>query len=62
MVFGLLHGISSGWQAPLALMCMAAAGQTAVASVAGRGTVRPTEVQQPGRAASAPERASSPGP
>lgn len=40
VVFGLLHTVSSGWQAPLALMCVAAAGQVIVAMVAGRGTVR----------------------
>ncbi|ALG15394.1 MFS transporter [Kibdelosporangium phytohabitans] len=38
-VFGLLHTVSSGWSTPLALMCAAAAGQTLVAVVAGRGTV-----------------------
>ncbi|MEV4576520.1 MFS transporter [Nonomuraea jabiensis] len=37
---GLLHTVSSGWQAPIMLMCVAAAGQTIVALVAGAGTVR----------------------
>lgn len=41
VIFGLLHTISSGWQAPIILMCVAAAGQVMVAMVAGRGTVRP---------------------
>ncbi|WP_431919456.1 MFS transporter [Nonomuraea jabiensis] len=41
VVFGLLHTVSSGWQAPILLMCVAAAGQTIVALVAGAGTVRP---------------------
>ncbi|MEV4012568.1 MFS transporter [Nonomuraea angiospora] len=40
VVFGLLHTVSSGWQAPIMLMCVAAAGQTIVALVAGGGTVR----------------------
>ncbi|WP_327087331.1 MFS transporter [Nonomuraea sp. NBC_01738] len=40
VVFGLLHSVGSGWGAPLALMCAAAAGQVFVAIVAGRGTVR----------------------
>ncbi|WP_205740905.1 CynX/NimT family MFS transporter [Haloactinopolyspora alba] len=42
VAFGLLHTVSSGWQAPIMLMCVAAAGQVVVATVAGRGTVRPT--------------------
>ncbi|MFI9504133.1 CynX/NimT family MFS transporter [Nocardia sp. NPDC052566] len=41
VIFGLLHGVSSGWRAPILLLCVAAAGQTVVAMVAGRGTVRP---------------------
>ncbi|MFD9408970.1 MFS transporter [Streptomyces sp. NPDC059989] len=61
VVIGLLHSVSSGWQAPLVLVCVAAAAQTVVALVAGRGTVRPAEVQEPGRVPAAPERASSPG-
>jgi MFS transporter, CP family, cyanate transporter len=40
VVFGLLHTVSSGWRAPLSLVCCAAAAQTLVALVAGRGTVR----------------------
>ncbi|WP_237774177.1 MFS transporter [Actinosynnema sp. ALI-1.44] len=40
VLFGLLHTVSSGWQVPLILMCVAAFGQTVVAAVAGRGTVR----------------------
>ncbi|MEW9554888.1 CynX/NimT family MFS transporter [Nonomuraea sp. NPDC050783] len=54
VVFGLVHTVSSGWRAPLVLMCVAAAGQAIVAMAAGRGTVRPA-------AGRAPERASSPG-
>lgn len=42
VVFGLLHSLSSGWRAPLLLMVVAAATQTAAALVAGRGTVAPT--------------------
>jgi CP family cyanate transporter-like MFS transporter len=41
VVFGLLHTDGSGWQAPIVLMCVAAAGQVVVATVAGRGTVAP---------------------
>ncbi|MFD0635635.1 MFS transporter [Catenulispora yoronensis] len=41
VVFGLLHTVSSGWHAPVVLLCVAAAGQAMVAMVAGRGTVRP---------------------
>jgi CP family cyanate transporter-like MFS transporter len=40
VVFGLLHTVGSGWQAPIVLVCVAAACQVAVAVVAGRGTVR----------------------
>jgi hypothetical protein len=40
VLFGLLHTASSGWHVPLILMCVAAVGQTIVAMVAGRGTVR----------------------
>ncbi|MER7080402.1 MFS transporter, CP family, cyanate transporter [Saccharopolyspora kobensis] len=39
VLFGLLRSTGSGWQAPLALMCVTAAAQTAAAVVAGRGTV-----------------------
>ncbi|GGZ38929.1 MFS transporter [Streptomyces inusitatus] len=60
VVFGLLHTVSSGWQAPLAFMCVAAAGQTVVSLVAGRGTVRSAEVREPDRALSVPESAPSP--
>ncbi|UUV31904.1 MFS transporter [Amycolatopsis roodepoortensis] len=42
VLFGLLHSVSSGWQAPLILMCVAAFGQAVVAMVAGKGTVRPS--------------------
>jgi CP family cyanate transporter-like MFS transporter len=41
VAFGLLHSDGSGWQAPIVLMCLAAAGQVVVAMVAGRGTVQP---------------------
>jgi CP family cyanate transporter-like MFS transporter len=41
VVFGLLHTVGSGWYAPIVLLCVAAAAQTVVATVAGRGTVRP---------------------
>jgi CP family cyanate transporter-like MFS transporter len=41
VAFGLLHTDGSGWQAPIVLMCAAAAGQVIVAIAAGRGTVRP---------------------
>ncbi|WP_020667719.1 MFS transporter [Amycolatopsis nigrescens] len=41
VIFGLLHTASSGWSAPIILLCVAAAGQAVVATVAGRGTVRP---------------------
>lgn len=43
VLFGLLHTVSSGWRAPLVLMCVAAAAQAGVAVVAGRGTVRAAE-------------------
>jgi CP family cyanate transporter-like MFS transporter len=39
VLFGLLHTVSSGWHAPLILMCVAASGQTIVAMAAGKGTV-----------------------
>lgn len=39
VVFGLLHTVSSGWHAPIILLCAAAAGQVIVAWMAGRGTV-----------------------
>ncbi|MEU5692775.1 MFS transporter [Actinosynnema sp. NPDC020468] len=47
VVFGLLHTVSGGWRAPLLLMCVVAAAQTVVALVAGRGTVRVTDEQEP---------------
>ncbi|MFI6907825.1 MFS transporter [Nonomuraea sp. NPDC050394] len=40
VAFGLSHTISSGWRVPIMLMCVAAAVQTIVALLAGRGTVR----------------------
>ncbi|MEV0618279.1 MFS transporter [Nonomuraea sp. NPDC050404] len=49
VVFGLLHTMSSGWQVPILLMCVAAAGQTIVAMVAGAGTVRSGDSQTPDR-------------
>jgi CP family cyanate transporter-like MFS transporter len=52
VIFGLLYTVSSGWQAPIILMCIAAAGQAIVAMVAGRGTVRPVDGREPGRAPS----------
>ncbi|MEV7803125.1 MFS transporter [Microbispora sp. NPDC088329] len=62
VVFGLLHTITDGWQAPIIVMCAAAAGQVIVAMVAGRGTVPPADGRAPGRASSpAPDRAPSPG-
>jgi CP family cyanate transporter-like MFS transporter len=45
VIFGLLHTVSSGWHAPIVLMCVAAAVQTVVAWTAGRGTVRPARVR-----------------
>ncbi|MFF2661942.1 CynX/NimT family MFS transporter [Kitasatospora sp. NPDC058032] len=47
VVFGLLHSLGSGWRAPLLLMVAAAAAQTAVALVAGRGTVLPARGPRP---------------
>ncbi|MEV4888188.1 MFS transporter [Nonomuraea sp. NPDC055795] len=41
VAFGLLHTVGSGWRVPILLMCVAAAVQTIVALVAGRGTVSP---------------------
>ncbi|TDE57996.1 MFS transporter [Nonomuraea mesophila] len=62
VIFGLLHTVSSGWQAPIILMCVAAAGQVIVAMVAGRGTVAPADDQTPERGpTSSPDRAPSPG-
>jgi CP family cyanate transporter-like MFS transporter len=52
VIFGLLYTASSGWHAPIILMCVAAAGQAIVAMVAGRGTVRPADGQEPDRATS----------
>jgi CP family cyanate transporter-like MFS transporter len=49
VIFGLLYTVSSGWHAPIILMCVAAAGQAIVAIVAGRGTVRPVDGQEPDR-------------
>ncbi|MFI7135500.1 CynX/NimT family MFS transporter [Nonomuraea sp. NPDC050153] len=49
VIFGLLHTMSSGWQAPITLMCVAAAGQTIVALVAGWGTVHSADGQVPDR-------------
>ncbi|AQZ62178.1 Cyanate MFS transporter [[Actinomadura] parvosata subsp. kistnae] len=45
VIFGLLHTVSSGWHAPLVLMCVAAAGQVIFAMAASRGTVAPTDDQ-----------------
>jgi CP family cyanate transporter-like MFS transporter len=62
VVFGLLHTVSDGWQVPIGLMVVAAAAQTVVALVAGRGTVRTAGGQEPARVPSpSPERAPSPG-
>ncbi|MFD3514993.1 CynX/NimT family MFS transporter [Streptomyces sp. NPDC058657] len=61
VVFGLLHTVSGGWKVPLLLMCVAAAGQTAVALVAGRGTVRPVGDGESEKVPPTPEGASSPG-
>ncbi|MFF2021935.1 MFS transporter [Streptomyces sp. NPDC058171] len=61
VLFGLLHTISSGWRAPLALVCLAAAAQTVVALVAGRGTVRFDDDRALGRVPPASERAPSSG-
>jgi CP family cyanate transporter-like MFS transporter len=47
VLFGLLHTVSSGWHVPLILMCAVAAGQTVVALVAGRGTVRSADDHAP---------------
>ncbi len=47
VIFGLLHTVGPGWQAPIVLMCVAAAGQALVALVAGRGTVRPAPSPAP---------------
>lgn len=61
VIFGLLHTVSSGWHAPIILMCVAAAGQVIVAMVAGRGTVPPADGHAPERTPSpAPDRAPSP--
>ncbi|WP_049562137.1 CynX/NimT family MFS transporter [Nonomuraea sp. SBT364] len=61
VVFGLLHTVSSGWQAPITLMCVAATGQAIVAMVAGRGTVPPAGGRAPGSAPS-PEQDRTPSP
>jgi CP family cyanate transporter-like MFS transporter len=52
VIFGLLYTVSSGWHAPIILMCVAAAGQAIVALVAGRGTVRPVDGQDSDRVTS----------
>lgn len=39
VLLGALHSVTTGWQAPLVVMCVAAAAQVVVAVVAGRGTV-----------------------
>ncbi|MER7131706.1 MFS transporter [Streptosporangium saharense] len=49
VAFGLLHTVSSGWQAPLMVICVAAAGQMIVALMAGGGTVRSATGQVPNR-------------
>ncbi|MEU7838592.1 MULTISPECIES: MFS transporter [unclassified Nonomuraea] len=49
VIFGLLHSVSSGWHAPIILMCGAATGQVIVAMVAGRGTVSSADGQAPHR-------------
>ncbi|MBB5081528.1 MFS transporter [Nonomuraea endophytica] len=62
VIFGLLHTVSSGWHAPITMMCVAAAGQVIVAMVAGRGTVPPADGHAPERVpSSAPDRDPSPG-
>ncbi len=40
VIFGWLHSVSSGWQAPITLLCGVAAGQVIIALIAGRGTIR----------------------
>ncbi|WP_380281616.1 CynX/NimT family MFS transporter [Kitasatospora purpeofusca] len=55
VVFGLLHSLGSGWRAPLLLMVVAAAAQTVVALVAGRGTVVPVSGPRPEPAAAPAE-------
>ncbi|WP_010695506.1 hypothetical protein [Saccharopolyspora spinosa] len=45
--FGLLYTVGSGWEAPIILMCVAAAGQVIVAMVVGGGTVRPATRSHP---------------
>lgn len=39
VLLGALHSATSGWLAPLVVMCVAAAAQITVALIAGRGTV-----------------------
>ncbi|MEJ2857711.1 MULTISPECIES: MFS transporter [unclassified Saccharothrix] len=61
VVFGLLHTVSHGWEVPLVLMVVAAAAQTVVALVAGRGTVHAAGQAPAPVPAPAPERAPSSG-
>ncbi|MEU6430347.1 MFS transporter [Microbispora sp. NPDC046973] len=49
VIFGLLRTVSAGWQAPIALLCVAAVGQVIVAMMAGRGTVPSADGRVPGR-------------
>ncbi|MGH3586103.1 MAG: MFS transporter [Pseudonocardia sp.] len=55
VVFGLLHTAGSGWRAPLTLLCVAAAAQVIVATVAGRGTVARSPAQCPSSTGNSPE-------
>ncbi|OPG10031.1 MFS transporter [Microbispora sp. GKU 823] len=48
VIFGLLHTVGSGWQAPIILMCVAAAGQVIVAMVAGGARCRRPKPLRPG--------------
>lgn len=62
VVFGLLHTVSSGWHAPIILMCVAAICQVIVAVAAGRGTVLSADDRLPDQVVSAaPDRVPSPG-
>lgn len=62
VVFGLLHTVSSGWHAPIILMCVAATCQVIVAVAAGRGTVPSADDRLPDQVVSAaPDRAPSTG-
>ncbi len=49
VIFGLLRTISSGWQAPILLLCVAAVGQVIAAMAAGRGTVPAADGRAPDR-------------